>query len=646
MNIFSEKNDNDKLNHWSSFPSSSSSSSMFLSSPSSNPFLNDDDDDYQFNFDQKENKEDEYSIIDKIQENNKDCFIHPILYDNDHLQYPINKYASVINILLFISFIKKDYFLDHIDEIDDIFKEAIDISNVVYFKFLSHLDVLKLRISMINIIDQSTSIKDVYTDQNLDDDESVNKSIIIDDYFIKQKIRNIIDFNDKMPEIEIHDFLNMIKQYSSTTIHALDSMIRINNFLIDDEYCLIKKKIQLLRGIFRNNESEATTLTNLLIQINHFDHYHAVETISKKISIPKSVWHMFHAMDISFLIAMLIWIEKSINQNPHNVILESRCLLVYLKEKLMLNSPKIYFVNHQETPNIQNAPDIVKLERNVENNLNSLTKMIKYIDQTKACDDCKTCGIKINFIMNSTDVPKILCSSELKNCKLSDKLGGLKRKIHNLNKTTKKKHNSGYSKEASAVAPVFKQILSLIGTLSNLYYHNNININQKGKVCKKIMKKPHDSIHDVTKEIVDLKNFQKCFNDRSDLYLPRKISDIYSFSVNSLDLKDIILNERYQSFLVTFNNNINNKTILSIHKIYIGKRKKYEFLITDFFIKNEKKENSVGIYIICKTIEQIIHYFKTSIYNNKKFSSDIFLLSFNASDCDAMVDYLNHLITF
>lgn len=567
---------------------------------------------------------DEYSILNQIKEINPNIDIHSIdLEDKDYL-FSTCKTSLIINIILSVFYSTYDHKITDLDELRDNIISAIECGNLMFFKHITKIESAKLRNGYTEIISKSFDTDEIDSENEDQDDMSI--LFRFDEQLINQKVKDIIHFTSDCPDIKMRDFFMQFKETGSNCLRDIKSF----PFMIDDEYSLFKKKMIILCGIFRNNESEIAKLKQLSLHIENYDRYYAENLLLKLRSIPKSVWHFVNSMNISFLISMLLWIESSIGDNPHNIVVNSKPLLDYLKQCIIDNHPKEEYIDEERTPHVVVPEDMTVLIRNRANILESLESLIYIIDQVKNTKDCRACQLKVHYILNNKNFPR---DSEYKkhNCTITDNLVKLKRKIHNLNKSTQKKFNAGESREASAVAPAFKQILSLIGTMANISFN---------------LTKP--AVHSSISQIIDLKSFVSPFPSSSTVYgIPgsNNVSFMSRFTIMPLDLRDILTNDKYHSFIIFFDNNVHNKTNISIHKIYIEQEEKQVFSVVDLYMKNDNNPDAVGLNIICNTIDDLIYYFNTSsIYSNKKITSTIYLLKFKKNQQQEIMTYIKKLI--
>lgn len=568
---------------------------------------------------------DEYSILNQIKEINPNIDIYSIDIEDKDNFFSTCKTSLIINIILTVFYSTYHHKITDINELKDNIISAIECGNLMFFKHITRIESARLRNGYTEIISKSFDHDEI--DSESDDHDNMSSLFKFDDEMISQKVRDIIHFTSDCPEIKLRDFF---MQFRETGVQSLRD-IKSFSFMIDDEYSLFKKKMTILCGIFRNNESEIAKLKQLSLHIENYDRYYAEDLLLKLRSIPKSVWHFVNSMNISFLISMLLWIESSIGDNPHNIVVNSKPLLEYLKQCIIDNHPKEEYINDERTPHVIVPDDMTVLTRNRTNILESLESLIYIINKVKNIKDCRSCQLKVHFILNNKNFPK---DSEYKtsHCEITDNLVKLKRKIHNLNKSTQKKFNAGESREASAVAPAFKQILSLIGTMANISFNST-----------------KSTVHSSIAQIIDLKSFVSPFPSSSVIHgIPggNDVSLMNRFTIMPLDLRDILNNDKYHSFIIFFDNNVHNKTNISIHKIYLEKEKKKVFLIVDLYMKNDNNPDAVGLYIICDTIDDLIEYFNTSsIYSNKKITSTIYLLKFKKEQQQEIMLYINSLMS-
>lgn len=607
----------------------------------------------------------EYSIINIIKENNSKIDIQSIDIEEEKDNYfPTSKTSLIINTLLCVFYSMYNYRIKKKQDIYEMIKCSIRCGNLIFFKYITQIKSLELRHGFTKIISKSfDSNHDDYDDEtpsfgittysdgdNQEDDDNISDLFEFDSELISKKVNDILHFtHDLNYELQLKDFLSQFKKNGYSCWTSIKSF----PVLIDDSNSLIKKKIILLCGIFRNNDSETAKLKNVSLFIENNDRYYAENLLLTMRSIPKSVWHFIYSIDINFLINMLLWTESTIGENPHNIVCKSRPLIVYLKECIIKNTPKEKYISKILTPNVYLPSDEEKdmIRRNKSNLINSLDEFIRIIDDVKDVKNCISCKEKVHLILNgketsssssassSSSTPSKKSSFNNKtlhkkhSCIITDNLMFLKRKIHNLNKHTSKNFIDGESKETAAAAPAFKQILSLIGTLSNI--SNNIN----------------ESIgfHPSLREIIDIDRFESPFDFISktprDLELFENMEEMNLLTVSPLDLNDIFMNENYNSYLLFFDNNVKSKINVSIHKIFIEKSKKPCFQIIDLYMKNENDLDSIGLNIICNTVDEIINYFKTSpIYSHSKIDCNIYLMKFTDEQQEEIMNYINSLV--
>jgi len=566
---------------------------------------------------------DEYSILNQIKEVNPNIDIYSIDLEDKDIFFSTCKTSLIINIILSVFYSTYDYKIKDLNELRENIISAIEPGNLMFFKHVTRIESAKLRNGYTKIISKSFDTDEI--DSENEDQDDISTLFRFDDQMIAQKVNDIIHFTSDCPDVKMKDFFMQFKETGMSCLKDIKSF----PFMIDDEYSLFKKKMVILCGIFRNNESEIAKLKQLSLHIENYDRYYAENLLLKLRSIPKSVWHFVNSMNISFLISMLLWIESSIGDNPHHIVVNSKPLLEYLKQCIIDNHPKEEYIDEERTPHVMVPEDMTVLTRNRTNILESLESLIYIIDQVKTIKDCRACQLKIHYILNNKNFPR---DSEYKihNCTITDNLVKLKRKIHNLNKSTQKKFNAGESREASAVAPAFKQILSLIGTMANISFNST-----------------KSTVHSSITQIIDLKSFSNPFPSSSVIYgIPgsNDVSFMSRFTIMPLDLRDILTNDKYHSFIIFFDNNVHNKTNISIHKIYLEKEKKQVFSIVDLYMKNDNNPDAVGLNIICDTIDDLIEYFNTSsIYSNKKITSTIYLLKFKKEQQQEIMSYIKKL---
>lgn len=580
------------------------------------------------------NDEDAYSPITCIQEKNPNVMVRSINVEEDDICFPTIATSVIISAWLNIFYYQKKHTFRTVEESLEIINEAISCANLMYFKTITRKKSEVIRNSCTSILSTSLGTYDVihFTDDHNDDNDSIS-SVIVDGDFIEREIKDIVNnINLNTTPVTIESFLDEFKSCGISKKHPIKKF----DVIIDNKFCDIKKKILILCGIFRNNESEISSLLEMRMYIEGLDQHYAESQLYEMRSIHKSIWHLFYAMDTDFLIMMLLWIESSYNKNPHDIIINARPLFVYLRECITRNEPKEYYISKKITPKIEDVKDQVKLTRTRNNNGEALDELIRIIDVASEIKSCDECSKYMKYILSNSDgvdsvhVPAI----DTMECLLCEKLGGIKRQIHNLNKTTKKKFNSGESKKASSVPPIFKQILSLAGTTCNLIYH------QENAPDDKKIKKPYDDMYETTKELIDLRTFTNAFENKESVMI---VSD-KQLTMLPLDFHDILSCTKYRSFIIEFNNQISNKTVLSIHKVYIKEKKKNGYIIIDLYQKNDNNPNAIGISAFCDDISDVIKYFRTSIYSNKKFMATIQIFKFSKQQRSDMMIRLQDII--
>lgn len=610
----------------------------FASSSVSSSFHDDNQDDVflsniKINDFSNEHRFSEFSLIDQIKEKNDSIDVIPIeIIDNKDNIFPISKLSLLVNFFVSAFYSTYQYEMKDYEMIYNLIFSAIRCGNIQFFQFITKKKSEELRNGYTEIISRSY---DSINRDIVDENDSIFELFKFDDTLIKSKIDDILNFSDDTNlEIQLKDIFNLFKENGKTMYSDIKS------FPISIDFnTQIRKKITILCGIFRNNESEISKLKSILIHIENNDRFYADSLLLNLRSIPKSVWHFIYSLDISFLINMLIWTESSFNDNPHNIIVKSKPLLEYLKKCLTKNSPKEEYINQKLTPNVVNLSEKEReiFERNRVNLHSSLNDLIDIIENVKDITDCESCSRNIHCILNGKNDIKVKPKTQKTKsfddeCLITRNLIFMKRKIHNLNKNTQKKTIHGYSKECAAVAPTFKQILSLIGTLSNLSLMNHQN----------------KLIHPSIKQIINLNSLDFTFalnDDNSFLQKYSAYSETRYMTVLPLNLYDIFENDLFKSYILFFDNNIKNKINVCVNKIFLKKEKKMIYQIIDFYLKDENNLESVGVCIYCNTIKDLVDYFVNSpIYNNYKIECKIYILNFEESYRNEIMLYLNNLI--
>jgi hypothetical protein len=576
--------------------------------------------------------EDAYSLLTQIKEKNPNVDVRSITVDENDVHIPTFATVAIISMLINIFHENNNHNYKSIDDGVNVINETIDCANAVYFKIMAMRKSRNIRLSSVSIISQSIGMHDVVFFDGDEDDDDVASAIAIDQDFIDKEVNDILsNTGTNAYAATTDDFLHVFKD-------SIDRQNAIRDFdlIIDDKYCLIKKKILIMCGIFRNNESEAAGLGEVDMHIEGLDQHYAESQFYEMRSIHKSMWHLFYAMDIPFLTTMLLWVENAYNKSPHEIIVSARPLFVCLKEYVEVNEPKQWFVSKKDTPHIERIKNPTKLTRARENNCDALMKLIKHIDAVSDVHDCEECNQYMKYILSNNDsddsdhIPNV---KEI-HCNIARKLGKIKRRIHNLNKKTGKKFNSGESKKASSVPPIFKQVLSLAGTMCNLIHHQMTDPEEKKT------KKPHKEMHENTKQLVNMGDFSTAFLSKDDI----DVNTTEKLTILPLDFHDILSCPSYKSFIIEFNNQINNKTILSIHRIFIREKNKHVFVIIDLFTKDDNNPNAIGIAIVCHSIPDVIRYFNTSMYSNKKFSASVKLFKINKQQSKSVIRTITELI--
>ncbi len=577
--------------------------------------------------------EDAYSPLTHIQEKNPNVVVRSIKIDDDDVCFPTFTTAQVISALLNVFYYQNSHICDTLSDAIETINEAVTCANVVYFKIVTRMESQSIRDSCTSIISQSIGTHDIVHFDGDNDDDDVTSVLKMDNRFIEQKINDIINngCSDKYIATMDH-FINEFKTYNISRRFVMKQF----DFVIDNKYCAIKKKILILCGIFRNNESEISSLLEMLMYVEGLDQHYAESQLYEMRSIHKSIWHLFYAMDVPFLVMMLLWIENAYNKNPHEIIVSAKPLFQYLRECIRVNEPKERFINKKLTPNIENIKDQEKLTRSRLNNGKGLDYLIATINDVSDVSECDECGQYMKFILSNSDgvasvhVPPV----EAMSCELCKKLGGIKRQIHNLNKTTEKKFNAGESKKASSVPPIFKQILSLAGTMCNLIHH------QENDADGKKTKKPYDCMYESTEQLIDTADFSKPFINKDEIQIDTR----RRLTMLPLDFNDILSSKKYKSFTIEFNNQINNKTVLTVHRIFIKEEKKHGFIVVDLYDKNTNDQNAIGIVTFCPQPEDVIRYFNTSMYSNKKFTASIHIYKFTKEQRTGIMDALHNIV--
>ena len=585
----------------------------------------------------------EDSKIDILREKHSGLIIENIHFDELQGILPIHNMSILIHLWIIYLMESKRYRIQKIKNLTEFLNDTIELSNIMLFKIITRLESRKIRVSTNRVISQSLSELNLFDeDEDLDINESnegISSLFEVDDQFIYERITDIIQKNYVFPKIGLNDFFNEI---NFGNMMPSIPVFKSFEFLIDQKFSVSKKKLLLLKGIFRNNDSDNSKLTDLILHVGNLDCPYAEKRLLELKSIPKSIWHLYHSMDISFLIAMLIWIEDSANKNPHDVFVMVEPLFRYLLNCLEENKPKMQYISEKETPNVEYVENDIHLHRNRKNMKQNLETLITIIGKSRTISDCKSCRLKISAIINNQEVPAF------RDCEITSNLKKLRQSIHNLNKHTKKKFNNGESKKATAVSPVLKQILSLIGTISNINNNHhkmkdfeNIPCSSSSQaIPKKSFLRNFDNIHESTKKIVDIQKFDVKFQKKEDLILGIPSQNVDDLTILPLNFSELFGQENYKSFLLTFKNRIDESITISIHKTFVEKDRKDVFFIIDNFTKDDNDKCSAGILIISEDIRNIIHYLKNSIYSDKKLHSFVELIKFSKEDMKNIKLYL------
>lgn len=587
----------------------------------------------------------EESKIEIMREKNPGLIIENIHFPELNEILPMHCMSIMIHLWITYLLESKKYSIAKLKNLQDFLSDTIELSNIMMYKMLTRLESKKKRMSTIRVISQSMSQRNPFDeDEDLDidgSDDGISTLFDVDEEFIYEQIKNIVGKNYFFPKIGINDFFNEI---NFNLVRSSSHVAKSFEFLIDRKFSLAKKKLLLLRGIFRNNDSDNSKLTDLILHVENLDCNYAEKRLLDLKSIPKSIWHLYHSMDISFLIAMLIWIEDSANKNPHEVFVMVAPLLRYLLKCLNENKPKMQYVSDFETPYVAYVENDIHLQRNRKNMKHNLETLIQIIDRSRSITECDSCRLKISAIINNQEMPH---HREDQDCDITSNLKKLRQSIHNLNKHTKKKFNHGESQKATAVSPVLKQILSLIGTISNINNNNyrpreieNLSCSSSSPIPKKVTRRNFENIHESTTKIVDIKNFNVQFTQKEDLVFEISNDFIKNLTILPLNFSELFKQESYKSFFLTFQNRTEESITISIHKVFVEREGKQFYFIIDNFTKDDTDKCSAGILVISENLKNIIRYLKNSIYSDKKLQSFVEIIKFSADDMKNIKIYL------
>ena len=585
----------------------------------------------------------EESNIEILREKNPGLVIENIHFSDLNGISPIHNMSILIHLWITFLLESKKYNVTKLKHLNQFLNDTIELSNLMYFKIITRMESRKIRVPTMKVISTSLSERNIFDedeDNDINDSEEGISSVFeIDDQFIHDKTMNIVEKNYNFPRIEAPDFFGEINfKNTMPSSHVLKSF----EFLIDRDFSHVKKKLLLLIAIFRNNDSDNSKLNDLLLHVGNLDCTYAEKRLHDLKSIPKSIWHLYHSMDISFLISMLIWVENSVDKNPHDVFVMAEPLFQYLSDCLDENNPKMIYVSEKITPDIHYIENDTPLQRNRKNMKQNLDKLIRIIDGCRKVKDCQSCRVRISAIINNQEIP-----SSPSSCLITNNLKKLRQSIHNLNKHTKKLFNHGESQKATAVSPVLKQILSLIGTISNI--NNNklkarnaesLSCSSSQTVSKRVIKMSPESVHETTMKIIDIQDFNIKFQNQQDLLSEISNDVINNLTVLPLNFTELFGQENYKSFLLTFKNRINESITISIHKIYVETERTDLFFIIDTFTKENTDKCSAGILIVSDDIKKIIHYLENSIYSDKKLKSSVQMIRFSREEMKIIKKYL------
>jgi len=594
-------------------------------------FLSDNDDSVIF---QKPASFCSSSKIDYLKLQNKNANIISLEIKDLQKMLPVHSMGVLVHLWMAYLLKKKKYAVLNEKKIERKMNDSIEISNLMTYKIITRIESEKFRNNTIEILSRSLSKTtgidhdqddEIENDSSILDEDSITSALVFDEDYFNRKIKNILERNYYYPSIGLNDFFKEINWNSSEK--DFETNFPFFDFLTDYNFSISKKKLTLLKFIFRNNESDTSKLSDLILHVENLDCEYAEQRLSKLKSIPKSIWHLYYSMDIQFLITMLIWIEKSKNKNPHRIFVKSLPLLYYLKDYLIENSPKMEYVNARETPDVEHVQNDLFLQRNRDNMRINIETLISIIEQTKDEKNCVSCEKKIAAIINNHDVSS---RKDTSSCMITENLKKLRQSIHNLNKHTKKKFNEGESKKATAVSPILKQILSLIGTISNLNTNNSKSTKKSGMESKKVVKKSFVKNTTLLKKLVNLENFQYS-NDKN---------DIEKLTISPLNINEIFIQRDINSFLLQFQTKTNKTIILSLHRIFLKEKEEEYYLLIDNFQKEEENHLSAGILVITENLENITKFLRKSSYSNKKLKSAVNVIKMENKDVEEMDYYL------
>lgn len=554
---------------------------------------------------------------------------------------PIYEISILIHLWFSYMLEQNDYTVKSVDDLKNTLDECLEIANIMGFTIISRKESKPMRLKYSHIISKSFPEQNIYDrdhddeiDNDLNDDTTSISSVLASESYLEHRISNILNKNYNFDQINIFDFLNELKTNNKTSRTRYN--VKIYDFLVDSSFSERKKKIIILRDIFRNNDSDNSKLSELILHIESLDCEYAEKRLTSLKSIPKSIWHLYHSMDLSFLIIMLIWVENSINRNPHEIFVLSLPLLRLLLEYISLNEPEMEYINDIITPDVDITGNKELLKRNRNHMKKNLEMLIDIIERSKDVKDCPACKEKISNIINNQDQHLATSTNE---CMITKDLKRIRQSIHNLNKHTKKKFNESESQKATAVSPVLKQILSLIGTISNMNKISNLSPDKRlvAASSSDTSKKRNLLKTDLNvigrKKLINLETFENYQNE----------DYVSQLTLCPLTINDLLQNKKQGSYIIEFKNNNSKVIYLSLHICFLSNINKYIYVLVDNLKKDDQITGSIGKMVISKNVKYIHTYLSKSFYSNKKLNVKMIMLKTEEMDTDLYNDYLDFI---
>lgn len=306
-----------------------------------------------------------------------------------------------------------------------------------------------------------------------------------------------------------------------------------------------------------NSERESTKVSNLEIAIQNGNFLQYVsDKLSKWRTVPKSTWHMFHAMPIEFHIYMLLWMEVDDGSNPHASLTRARPLLQYLYE-CAERQPAGKGADSDAPPSTESSSssdgdDGAQQQHRhpLSTNMRGLIEAIDACGHKKECSVCSTSLVEV-LPYSGASTPAI--DKRLSKCKIAFWAVKTKRRVQNDAKFTGKDFENGVDPQETAVSPILKQIISIVGTKSANHYKSRKRRGDR-RASAKAAAGPQRS-HSVTRAILDNRSLERPYNvdclRPEDVDFPSTIFGFEHLTLYPLTLEELVSVTSVFSFCVS-----------------------------------------------------------------------------------------------